>query len=175
MANADKLVKNAKRIISNAKKIAAENKSLQGAWIDTNGKQYVCDSHRILEINDPIDLPIADTTTPIKCYKIIEDTKRDNTYMIKIPSLEDMKEQMKIFKKEKKRGRRILLSLGKNQPVVNVEYLFQISEALGGIDIVYVNKENPTRYPLYMESEIGTALLLPCLNPNDREGYWSCS
>lgn len=175
MANTKKLAKNAKKIINNAKKIASGNKSLQGAWVDSNGKQYVCDSHRILEINTPIDLPIAETSSHVKCYKMIDDAKHDDTYTLKIPSLNEMKEQIQILKDKKSRGQRILISLGKGQPTVNAEYLFQMSEALGGIDTIYVNKNKPTKYPLYMENEIGTALLLPCNNPDDRKGYWLCA
>lgn len=173
MANTKKLAKNAKKIINNAKKIAAENKSLQGAWIESNGKQYVSDSHRILEINNPVDLPIAEISGHVKCYKIVDDAKHDDTYTLKIPSLNDMKKQIQTLKK-KNRGQRILFSLGKGQPTVNAEYLFQLSEALGEVNTVHVNKNKPTKYPLYMENEIGTALLLPCNNPENREGYWVC-
>ena len=175
MADTKKLAKNANKIINNAKKMASGNKSLQGAWIEENGKQYVCDSHRILEINNPIELPMADTATHIKTYKMIEDAKHGDTYELKISSLEEIKEQMQLLKDKKKNGQRILVSLGKGQPTVNAEYLFQMSEALGGINTVYVNKEKPTKYPLYMENEIGTALLLPCNNPDNREGYWLCN
>lgn len=171
MGNTNKLAKNAKLIIRNAHNIAKENKSLQGAWIDKNGKQYVCDSHRILEINAPIELPEADTPDHVKCYKIIEDAKHNDTYILKIPSLAEIKEEIKKLRNKNKYAS-ILVSLGKGQPAVNAEYLFQMSEALGGIDIVYINKYKPTKYPLYMESEIGTALLLPCYNPDDRQGYW---
>ena len=172
MTDTKKLAKNAKKIISNAKKIASGNKSLHGAWIDTNGKQYVCDSHRILEINIPIELPIVDIPIHINACKIIEDARHNDTYKIKIPPLEDIKEQIQILKEKKKNNQRIFVNLGKDQPTVNAEYLFQMSEALGGVDTVYVNKEKPTKYPLYMENEIGTALILPCHNPNNKEGYW---
>lgn len=49
-----------------------------------------------------------------------------------------------------------------------------MSEALGEINKVYINKSNSTKYPVYMESEIGVGLLLPCINLDNRKGYWTC-
>lgn len=172
--NTEKLAKNAKLIIMNAKKTVKGNKSMHGAWIESNGKQYVCDSHRILEINNPIKLPESETVEHIKCYKMIDDLKRDDAYILVIPSLREMEEHIKELR-ERSKYRRILVSLGKGQPAVNAEYLFQMSEALGGVDIAYINKANPTNYPFYLESEIGTAYLLPCHNPKGRKGYWLCN
>lgn len=171
MKNTKKLTENAKKIINNAKKVM-RNETLYGSWIEDNGKQYVSDSHRILEINDPVGLPVIDAPKCLRCYERFENAKREDVYTLEIPSLKSIKEQVDTLRKEDKRGKPVVVSLGEGQPTVNAEYLFQISEALGGVDVVYVNKKKPTIYPLYMESAIGAALLCPCANPDNRQGYW---
>lgn len=169
------LAKNAKKIIRNAKRIAPTYKSIHGAWIEENGRQYVTDTHRILEINNPIELPALDeNTTQCKCMNIIKQAKRYDTYRFIIPSLDEMKEQIRILKKNKKRNQRILLSLGDGCYTVNAEYLFEMSEALGGVDAVYINKKSRKTHPLYLESDIGTAYILPCTATDSKEGYFLC-
>lgn len=165
-----KLIKTAKFIIRNAKKLASGNMSMHGSWIASNGKQYVCDSHQILEINNPVDIPVADTASHMDCEKIVVNAKKDNTYTLDIPSLNDMKKQIEKMKSEKK-GKRILFCFGNNQPTLNAEYLYRMSEALG-CNVLHINKDKPEKNPVYIENDIGTALMLPCENRERKVGWF---
>lgn len=112
-----------KKLAKNAKKIDTENKSLHGAWIESDGKQYVCDSHRIFEINNPIELSEMEIPPhATKYYNIISNAKNDNTYIIEIPPLQDMKEQIKSLKKIKVMIIEFLLILEK----INLQLMLNI-------------------------------------------------
>ena len=105
------------------KKCCSRKKSLHGAWIESNGKQYVCDSHRIFEINNPIELSEVEIHPhATKYYNIISNAKNDNTYIIEIPPLQDMKEQIKSLKKIKVMIIEFLLILEK----INLQLMLNI-------------------------------------------------
>lgn len=174
------LAKNAKAIINSAIKFS-ENVNNHGAWIAENGKQYVCDGFRVLEINEPIDLPpVSDdieSSNYFKIYKIIENARQKDTYDLEIPSVQELRANIKITKskmsaKEKKNNKSVAITLIDKGLTLNAQYLLEMSEALGGIKTIKVPVNSTGREPVYAENDIGVGLILPIKNADRPKGYW---
>lgn len=174
------LAKNAKVIIKNAIKKQNFITKLHGAWIDKNGKQYVCDSFRILEINEPIELPeLPDTVKKsgyYEAYKVIEETRAKSVYKLKIPSIQELKAEIKIIKSQvsgkKTQYGGVALTLIDKGLTLNAQYLLELSEALCDIKTIYVSKHNTNINPIFMVNEVGLGFLLPISNTRELKGYW---
>ena len=175
------LAKNAKSIIKNAIKKQNFATKLHGAWIDKNGKQYVCDGFRILEINKPIELPeLPDTVKKsdyYEAYKVIEEARAKSVYKLKIPSTQELKAEIKIIKSQisgkKTQYSGVALTLIDKGLTLNAQYLLELSEALGGIETIYVSKHNTNTGPIFMINEVGLGFLLPIRNTRELpKGYW---
>lgn len=170
-ANKNTLAKNAKAIIKNAIKVTF-NQSFHGAWIDKNGKQYVCDGFRILEINEPIELPelpnTINRTDYFKAYEIIEKAKAEPVYELKIPTVQELKAEIKIAKSQfsgkKNKCRSVSLTLIDKGLTLNAQYLLELSEALGGVETIYVSEHKTDTSPVFMTNEVGLGFLLPINN-----------
>lgn len=175
------LAKNAKAIIKNATK-RASHRETHGAWIEAKtGKQYVCDGFRILEINDPIELPILpgdiESKDYLKAYKVVEEAKQKDTYDLEIPSIQELKAEIKILKSQmsvkERKSKKVAITLIDKGLTLDAQYLLEISEALGGVEIIKVLVNSKGIEPVYTENEIGTGLILPVRNINKRlKGYW---
>lgn len=173
------LAKSAKAIIKSALKVSC-NPALHGAWIAENGKQYVCDGFRILEINEPIELPsVAEdikSENYFKAYKVIEDVKQKDTYDLEIPSVQELKAEIKILRSQmtakEKRIKKVAVTLIDKGLTLDAQYLLEISEALGGIKTIKVPVKSKGNEPVYAENEISTGLILPVRNTDKPKGYW---
>ncbi len=174
------LAKNAKAIIKSALKVSC-NPALHGAWVDKNGKQYVCDGFRILEINEPIELPpISEdikSENYFKAYKFIKEVKQKETYDLEIPSAQELKAEIKILRSQmsakEKKINKVAVTLIDKGLTLDAQYLLEISEALGGIKIIKVPVNSKDNELVYAENEIGTGLILPVRNTDKRlKGYW---
>lgn len=173
------LARSAKTIIKNALKVSY-NQALHGAWIAENGKQYVCDNYRILEINEPIELPPLpkeiESKDYFKAYKVIKGAKQKETYDLEIPSVQELKAEIKILKSQmtakEKRTKKVAVTLIDKGLTLDAQYLLEISEALGGIKTIKVPVKSKGNEPVYAENDIGVGLILPIKNTNALKGYW---
>lgn len=174
------LAKNAKAIINSAMKLTS-NVNLHGAWIAENGKQYVCDGFRILEINTPIELPSLPDDIKIKDYlkvsEVIKEAKQKETYDLEIPSIQELRTEIKILRskmsaKEKKSKKAVAITLIDKGLTLNAQYLLEMSEALGGVKIIKVPVNSKGNEPVYAENDIGLGLILPIRNTDRPKGYW---
>ncbi len=179
-AGKNTLAKSANAIIKNAVKVSC-NQALHGAWIAENGKQYVCDGFRILEINEPIELPTIpkeiESKDYFKAYKIIKGAKQKETYDLEILSVQELKAEIKILRSQmtakEKRTEKVAVTLIDKGLTIDAQYLLEISEALGGIKTIKVPVNSKGNEPVYAENDIGTGLILPVRNTNKRlKGYW---
>jgi len=175
------LAKNAKAIIKNAVK-CCYNTALHGAWIDdTTGKQYVCDGFRVLEINNPIDLPPLSEDIKaeyyFKAYEIIKEARQKDSYDLEIPSVQELRAGIKITRskmpaKEKRSKKSFVITLIDEGLTLNAQYLLEMSEALGGVKTIKVPVNYKGNEPVYAENDIGVGLILPIKNTDRPKGYW---
>ena len=154
------LAKNAKAIIKNAKR--GVNCTLHGAWIDKNGKQYVCDNFRILEINEPIELPTIseeiESKDYFKAYEVIKGAKQKETYDLEIPSVQELRAEIRILRSQmtskEKRTKKVAVTLIDKRLTLDAQYLLEISEALGGIKTIKVPVKSKGNEPVYKQNSI---------------------
>ena len=155
------LAKNAKAIIKNALKLNY-NPALHGAWIAENGKQYVCDGFRILEINEPIELPTIpeeiESKDYFKAYEVIKGAKQKETYDLEIPSVQELRAEIRILRSQmtskEKRTKKVAVTLIDKRLTLDAQYLLEISEALGGIKTIKVPVNSKGNEPVYKQNSI---------------------
>ena len=72
---------------------ASGNRALSGSWT-VDGKQYVCDGHRIMEILQPIELePLPDDVKPFDVKKIFPDLG-SNPEVFQLPTYGELKSML---------------------------------------------------------------------------------
>lgn len=148
-----------------------EISSVHGSWIATNGKQYVTDGARLLEINQPIDLAKVENST-IDYVKLVTDLKSGDLFEVNIPSIQELEIEIKLLRAQKSKKQRIIFGFGEGLPAVNAEYLLGALKGIGQVSTIHMNVLNPCIKPLYIENELGTLFLLPVANPTNNSGYW---
>ena len=155
---------------------------LHGAWVDDiTGKQYLCDGFRILEINEPIELPPISKDIKRENYfnacKVIKEAKQKDTYDLEIPPVQELKAEIKILRSQmsvkERKIKGVAITLTDKGLTLNAQYLLEMSEALGGVETIKVPVNSKGIEPIYAENDIGTGLILPIRNTDKRlKGYW---
>lgn len=129
-ANVEKAANN---IIKYVKKNDPSRISLHGAWICKNGRQYVCDGMRALEINSPIQLEnIPEKAQPLDIEKLF--VKPDHAERFELPTAAELKSMIAEAKADAKvkkiRSPKIVYAC-ENGPVINAEFLMDAIIATG--------------------------------------------
>ncbi len=162
--------KSAQQYIKEAIKEYPNRLQLNGSWI-YNGKQYITNTFSGIELISIIEgLPeISKDVEPYKLYEIIDSAER-NTHTnlkVEIPSLIDLKTQLKIAKAEMKARKveefqKVRSGLVKiNNYFFNVKLLVDIIKLFPTEDLEYY--VGNTKYsPIFVRDDIGNrAVVLP--------------
>ena len=144
---------------------ASGNRALSGSWT-VDGKQYVCDGHRIMEILQPIELePLPDDVKPFDVKKIFTDLGK-NPEAFQLPTYGELKSMLQkaraAWRLENGRRKVRFLFQIENGPALNAEYLLDALRATGA-DTLRTVKSNKGTFicPCYLESDAARVLLLP--------------
>lgn len=156
----------AKRICKRTVERNSHRPSTQGAWIDADGKQCLCDGMTGVRLNSPFKLTAApepecgerfDLDTVIRPVRL-------NSVALKSPSA-GVRAKIKSDRAEYKASNRSkyesfvpTYDFGAGLPLVNAEYLLDLLELFPDCEI-YAH-ENPV-YPIYFKSAAGEAVLCP--------------
>ena len=156
------LAKLAKAIFKSAPE---SSKSMQYAHTE-NGIQWILDGYRIAGFYEAIDLPEYDdykekcnlSPTWFDVSKIIDGVEYDET-PLPLPTIGELKSEIKIAKAGKPRGIRVMCKL-ECGPLVNAQFLLDFMEAFPDMKI-YPSANRMYNSPLFIESEKGVGILLP--------------
>lgn len=156
------VAKSANSIIKDAKR--AYNKQLHGSWI-ADGKQYVCDGCRALEILEPIELEkISDDVQPVDVKPFFDSTLNDE--VIQLPSKKELENLIKQAKSEMKNngysitGKKFAYKF-ECGAIVNAKYLIDAIVATG-CNTCMIRKTNGKYIsPLMFRSDNVNAIVLP--------------
>ena len=140
--------------------------STQGAWIDADGKQCLCDGMTGVRLNSPFKLTVApepECGERLDLDAVIRPI-RLNSIALKSPSAA-LRAKIKSDRAEYKASGRSkyesfvsTYNFGAGLPLVNAEYLLDLLELFPDCEI-YAH-DNP-RYPIYFKSASGEAVLCP--------------
>lgn len=163
------LSKLAKAIFKSAPK---NRKEMQYSHI-IDGVQFVLDGYRIAGFYNPIELPEYDDYKNIENLmptwydvdKIIAGVEYDDSCPLQLPTVGQLKAEIKLAKAGKPRGIRVMWKF-ECGPLVNAQYLLDFMEAFPDMKI-YTSTTKPMVSPLYVDAEKGMGLLLPIYPKRD--------
>ncbi len=136
-------------------KTAGKDK-LRGAF-DCEGKQCVCDGHRAIRLNSPIEMVSAQGIPSDGMKTVFDEAMEGATVPLDLPTMAELKAHYRI-KKAESIGGFINYDFGGNLPAVQANYLIDILTAFP--DAKAFATESPNK-PLYFTCEAGDAVLLP--------------
>lgn len=140
--------------------------STQGAWIDADGKQCLCDGMTGVRLNSPFKLTVAPEPECGERFDLdaVIRLVRLNSVALKSPSAA-LRAKIKSDRAEYKASGRSkyesfvsMYDFGAGLPLVNAEYLLDLLELFPDCEI-YAH-DNPL-YPIYFKSASGEAVLCP--------------
>ena len=132
--------------------------ALAYAWIDSDGRQCVCDGYRAYRLKEPVPMEPRpnDIGTPIDLGKIFPPDVC-GWQEVELPALADLKAHVAI--ERAKRGKTDpLWDLGPSAPTVNAQYLLEAMQLFPGAVKGY---HMGVLRPVYLCDEHGEALVLP--------------
>lgn len=157
----------AKRICKRTVERNSHRPSTQGAWIDKDGKQCLCDGMTGVRLNSAFDLteaPEPECGDRFDLGAVIRPS-RGNSIALKRPAAAELRAKIKADRAEYKAQRRSKYEtfipkydFGAGLPLANAEYLLDLIELFPDCEI-YAH-ENPI-YPIYFKSAAGEAVLCP--------------
>lgn len=173
-----------KKIRKSAEKSA--NKLLKYDFVDGDGYLAILDGYRILRTMEKIEErnPLPENETPFEVQKIWAGVE-DNTYLLKTPSADELKQGIKNAKAEWKakghKGKCKVAYQFKKGLVINAEFLLDAIEAVGNTE-AYISTpiENVQRYikPYrFATDNYDTQCIVLAINPdlsNDAENAYYC-
>lgn len=157
----------AKRICKRTVDRNGHRPSTQGAWIDADGKQCLCDGMTGVRLNSPFKLTVAPEPECGERFGLDAVIRpiRLNSIALKRPAAADLRAKIKADRAEYKAQRRSKYEtfipkydFGGGLPLVNAKYLLDLIELFPDCEI-YAH-DNP-RYPIYFKSAAGEAVLCP--------------
>ena len=144
---------------------ASGNLALSGSWT-VDGKQYVCDGYRMMEILQPIELePLPDDVKPVDVKKIFTGPE-DDSEVFPLPTYGELKSMLQkaraAWRLENGRRKARFLFQIENGPALNADYLLDALRATGADTLKTVrNHKGKFVSPCYLESDAARVLLLP--------------
>lgn len=155
--------KAAKSIIKSGKE--KPQTALHGAFVAKNGRQYVCDGCRAMEIINPIELEkIPDHVMPLDVPKLFE--KTDFPECFPLPTAAELKSMIAGAKADAKLAckKNPLIVYGiENGPAINAQYLLDAIQGTGAEYLTTEKNPRSKKYlnPCILKSDECTVLLLP--------------
>lgn len=133
-----------------------------------DGKQYICDSFSIVELNNPLPLPELPTHLEyIDAKRILQ--KPNGAIDIELPDAAKLRAYIKInkadFTKQDAKGN-IFYDFGNPLPVVDASFLLNMLELLPDAKAAVTPREKSNLNGIYFEGESGRGMLLP-IRPKD--------
>jgi hypothetical protein len=133
-----------------------------------DGKQYICDSFSIVELNNPLPLPELPTHLEyIDAKRILQ--KPNGAIDIELPDAAKLRAYIKInkadFTKQDAKGN-IFYDFGDPLPVVDALFLLNMLELLPDATAAVTPREKSNLNGIYFEGESGRGMLLP-IRPKD--------
>lgn len=157
----------AKRICKRTVERNSHRPSRQGAWIDKDGKQCLCDGITGVRLNSAFDLteaPEPECGDRFDLGAVIRPS-RENSIALKRPAAAELRAKIKTDRAEYKAQRRSKYEtfspkydFGAGLPLANAEYLLDLIELFPDCEI-YAH-ENPYS-PIYFKNTAGEAVLCP--------------
>lgn len=133
---------------------------LNGAWIDKEGWQVVCDGMRAVRMKDRIDaLPESQGMDMDRIWE----GARANKQEMKLPSIGEVKAVIASKKAEGKN--KPVYDFGEDLPAVDAKFLLDLLK-LGLDDTALISKRAPMISAIYMQGDGVEALLLPVRKPD---------
>lgn len=167
------LAKIANNIIKQVKKIVPATSAAHGAWIGSDGKQYVTNTYLALRFTNVMELePIPEKATPFKFEKMFSDKGSQHYELPTVGEIKSAIAELKAEAKLKGKKKPMFLYHFGNGCYVNAEYLLLCVQATNAIEVTTKgdkNKFGRVIGPLFLDNEDETveALLLPV--NSDRE------
>ncbi len=156
----------AKRICKRTVECNSHRPSTQGAWIDADGKQCLCDGMTGVRLNSPFKLTVAPEPECGERFDLdaVIRPVRLNSVALKSPSaalhakIKSDRAEYKASGRPKYESFVSMYDFGAGLPLVNAEYLLDLLELFPDCEI-YAH-DNPL-YPIYFKSASGEAVLCP--------------
>lgn len=155
----------------NAQKKHDGRRALHYAWTDAKGRQCVTDGFRAYRLNEPLPLEPRpdDAGTGIDLDKVMPDVSRDHD-ALPLPSLADLKAHIALERAANSRKHEPQWDFGPGRPLVSAVYLLDLMTVLPDAAEIFVYRgARGLLSPLYVRSERGDAVLLPCRPSNQDE------
>lgn len=160
---------------------ASGNRSISGAWTAENGRQYVCDGFRVLEILSPLDLePLPDGVKPVDAGAFFKDELVNGPEVLDLPTAGELKTLIQGVKADARMNGR---KTGKYFKVLykfpcglalNAEYLLNAIQATGA-NHLRTSKSSAGRFscPCYLVGDAARVCLLPVNSANGPAGCFA--
>ena len=137
--------------------------ALHYAWLDSQGRQCVCDGFRAFRLNEPLPLePRPDNAgDPIDLDKIMPDGK--GYAATPLPSAKELRAHIAVEKAKAggKRGVSPLWDFGEGKPVVQAEYLLDVVSVFPDATEIFYGTGEKLMSALFVHCDAGDAILLP--------------
>ena len=140
-----------------------QNKMLYAKTID--GLQYILDGHRVACFFTPLDIPEWEGPEGTWYNGVPKFLEGEWGEALTLPEMAELKAAIKIGKAQKQKTMWIFETSGGARIFINAHYLLDFMEGFGSIRL-YPSFNNPSKAPLYIESEKGAGIILP-INPRD--------
>ena len=158
-------VKTISALLKAAKK-DCQRSALHYAWIDSEGRQCVCDGYRAFRLKEalPLEERPDDAGDPINLANVFPDIRSEYA-AVPLPSVKEVKAFIAI---ERANGRKVLWDFGKGKPAVNAAYLVDLLNVLPDATEIYCRDPFSV---MYAKSERGDAVLLPVRSEGKKAEY----
>lgn len=169
MARTKKMVE---EIIKNAEYEHPKNEALHGAWFEGN-YQFVTDSYRVICLYNPVDVKERKSQSKLTITDKFTDAELNCTETITLPNAKEIRDKIRNLIGRKYRSYRVFYRLNNNPELatVNAKYLVECMEAIGATELKY-DPNRPQTGILFMETDLGKAILLPVYNTLNETEYW---
>lgn len=134
-------------------------RDLCGAWLDSDGRQCVCDGYRAVRLNVPVDgLKQVESPTPFDLGKVI--TTPFPTNRLNLPTPGELRAFIADPRSPRKSDGAVLYDFGDGMPAVNAKFLKDMIDIFP--DAIATYDGSPT-HSIFFHSEKGDGILLPVL------------
>lgn len=139
--------------------------SLHYAWLDSEGRQCVCDGYRAYRLKEPLPLEPRPENAgeTFDLNGVIPKDLRDYA-ATPLPSLQEVKAHIAIERAKytgKRGGFVALWDFGEGKPVVNAEYLRDLLQVFPDAAEIFHGVGEKLMSPLFVRCDAGDAILLP--------------
>ena len=139
--------------------------SLHYAWMDSEGRQCVCDGYRAYRLKEPLPLEPRPENAgeAFDLNGVIPANLRDYA-AVPLPSLQEVKAYIAIERAKytgKRGGFVALWDFGEGRPVVNAEYLRDLLQVFPDATEIFHGVGEKLHNTLYVRCDAGEAVLLP--------------